>query len=59
MYNYSKFLSAIYAGVFLLGASMSVVPAMAVEAVAQAKTSVQVKGVVLDNAEKVDDHVLH
>ena len=43
MYNYSKFLSAIYAGVFLLGASMSVVPAMAVEAVALAKTSVQVK----------------
>ena len=51
MYNYSKFLSAIYAGVFLLGASMSVVPAMAVEAVAQAKTSVQVKGVVLDTSD--------
>ena len=52
MYNYSKFLSAIYAGVFLLGASMSVVPAMAVEAVAQAKTSVQVKGVVLDTSDQ-------
>ena len=52
MYNYSKFLSAICAGVFLLGASMSVVPAMAVEAVAQAKTSVQVKGVVLDTSDQ-------
>jgi TonB-dependent SusC/RagA subfamily outer membrane receptor len=52
MYNYSKFLSAICAGFFLLGTSMSVVPAMAAEAVAQAKTSVQVKGVVLDTSDQ-------
>ena len=52
MYNYSKFLSAICAGIFLLGASMSVVPAMAVEAVAQAKSSVQVNGVVLDTSDQ-------
>ena len=52
MYNYSKFLSAICAGFFLLGTSMSVFPAMAAEAVAQAKTSVQVKGVVLDTSDQ-------
>ena len=52
MYNYSKFLSAICAGIFLLGASMSVVPAQAAEAVAQAKSSVQVKGVVLDTSDQ-------
>ena len=48
MYNYSKFLSAICAGMLVLGASLPVTSARASEAIAQAKATVQVKGVVLD-----------
>ena len=51
MYNYSKFLSAICAGMLLLGASMPM-EANASEAVAQAKATVQVKGVVLDTSDQ-------
>jgi len=51
MYNYSKFLSAICAGMLLLGASMPM-EASASEAVAQAKATVQVKGVVLDTSDQ-------
>ena len=51
MYNYSKFLSAICAGMLLLGASMPM-EAEASEAVAQAKATVQVKGVVLDTSDQ-------
>ena len=51
MYNYSKFLSAICAGLLLCGASMPV-EANASEAVAQAKATVQVKGVVLDTSDQ-------
>ena len=51
MYNYSKFLSAICAAMLLLGASMPM-EASASEAVAQAKATVQVKGVVLDTSDQ-------
>ena len=51
MYNYSKFLSAICAGMLLFGASMPM-EASASEAVAQAKATVQVKGVVLDTSDQ-------
>ena len=51
MYNYSKFLSAICAAMLLLGASMPM-EANASEAVAQAKATVQVKGVVLDTSDQ-------
>ena len=49
MYYYQKFLSAVCAGVFMLGASSIPVRVMATDAVAQAQTAVQVKGVVLDS----------
>ena len=51
MYNYSKFLSVICAGMLLCGAAVPV-DANASEAVAQAKASVQVKGVVLDTSDQ-------
>ena len=51
MYNYSKFLSVICAGMLLCGATVPV-DANASEAVAQAKASVQVKGVVLDTSDQ-------
>ena len=51
MYNYSKFLSAICAGMLLCGASMPM-ETRASEAVAQAKATVQVKGVVLDTSDQ-------
>jgi TonB-linked SusC/RagA family outer membrane protein len=54
MYYYQKFLSAICAGVLMLGASAVPVHVMATEAVTQTRTAVQVKGVVLDtNGEPV------
>ena len=49
MYYYQKFLSAMCAGVLMLGASSIPVRVMATDAVAQAQTAVQVKGVVLDS----------
>ena len=49
MYYYQKFLSAMCAGVLILGASSIPVRVMATDAVAQAQTAVQVKGVVLDS----------
>ena len=49
MYYYQKFLSAMCAGVLMLGASSIPVPVMATDAVAQSQTAVQVKGVVLDS----------
>ena len=49
MYYYQKFLSAVCAGVLMLGASSIPVRVMATDAVAQAQTAVQVKGVVLDS----------
>ena len=49
MYYYQKFLSAMCAGVLMLGASSLPVPVMATDAVAQSQTAVQVKGVVLDS----------
>ncbi len=52
MYNYSKFISAICAGLLLLGASMPVASARASEAVTQANAAVQVKGVVLDTSDQ-------
>ena len=48
MYYYQKFLSAICAGVLVLGASSVPARMMATEAVQQSQTAVQVKGVVLD-----------
>ena len=48
MYYYQKFLSAICAGVLMLGASSVPVRVMATEAVNQSQAAVQVKGVVLD-----------
>ena len=51
MYNYSKFLSVICAGMLLCGAAVPV-DANASEAVAQAKATVQVKGVVLDTSDQ-------
>ena len=51
MYNYSKFLSVICAGMLLCGATVPV-DANASEAVAQAKATVQVKGVVLDTSDQ-------
>ena len=51
MYNYSKFLSAICACMLLCGASVPM-EASASEAVAQAKATVQVKGVVLDTSDQ-------
>ena len=54
MYYYQKFLSAICAGMLVLGASAVPVHVMATEAVTQTRTAVQVKGVVLDtNGEPV------
>ena len=52
MYNYSKFLSAICAGLLLLGSTMPVASARASEAITQAKATVQVKGVVLDTSDQ-------
>ena len=52
MYNYSKFLSFICAGMLLTGASMPVASVRASEAVSQAKATVQVKGVVLDTSDQ-------
>jgi TonB-linked SusC/RagA family outer membrane protein len=49
MYYYQKFLSAMCAGVLMFGASSIPVRVMATDAVAQAQTAVQVKGVVLDS----------
>lgn len=49
MYYYQKFLSAVCAGVLMLGAFSIPVRVMATDAVAQAQTAVQVKGVVLDS----------
>ena len=49
MYYYQKILSAMCAGVLMLGASSIPVRVMATDAVAQAQTAVQVKGVVLDS----------
>jgi TonB-linked SusC/RagA family outer membrane protein len=51
MYNYSKFLSVICAGMLLCGATVPV-DANASEAVAQANATVQVKGVVLDTSDQ-------
>ena len=51
MYNYSKFLSVICAGMLLCGATLPV-EASASEAVAQSKATVQVKGVVLDTSDQ-------
>ena len=48
MYYYQKFLSAMCAGVLMLGASSIPARVMATEAVQQSQTAVQVKGVVLD-----------
>jgi len=54
MYNYSKFLSIVCAGMLVLGSTMPVASARASEAVTQAKSTVQVKGVVLDtNSEPI------
>ena len=49
MYYYQKFLSAMCAGVLMLGASAIPARMMATEAVTQSQTAVQVKGVVLDS----------
>ena len=50
MYNYSKILSAVCAGMLALGSTMPVAQARASQAVTQAKATVQVKGVVLDTS---------
>ena len=52
MYNYSKFLSVICAGVMLCGASLPTAQANANEAVNQSQATVQVKGVVLDTSDQ-------
>ena len=49
MYNYQKFLSVVCAGMLVLGLSSVPVRVKASEAVTQTRTTVQVKGVVLDS----------
>ena len=50
MYNYSKILSAVCAGMLVMGSTMPVTQARASQVVTQAKPTVQVKGVVLDTS---------
>ena len=50
MYNYSKILSAVCAGMLVMGSTMPVAQARASQVVTQAKPTVQVKGVVLDTS---------